>query len=152
MSLMSPAAWGEGTPPPPTHTQGASTSNTGLMCKDRLHTVGQPAQLFRLFNIIPIPWRRVVCVFAGFLPFSPWNGFHVGTRCVFVTRQYSSTLRNVCFPRRLRPSGCYGIDVDPTMYNAATTPNICSTLLHYHQNELGGSRECWIVLAASKIS
>lgn len=75
-----------------------------------------------------------------FVAFLLWNGVHVKTCVVFVTRQsYSSALRNVYFPKRLHPSGCHGIDTDPGMFNTTAAPNICSVGLHYHQNDLGGA-------------
>lgn len=60
-----------------------------------------------------------------------WNGEHVKTRVVVVTTQScSSARRNVCFPRRLRPSGCYGT-LTPGVFLTPPPPNICSTALHY---------------------
>ncbi|TNN73455.1 hypothetical protein EYF80_016245 [Liparis tanakae] len=61
-----------------------------------------------------------------------------------VLKLHSSALRNVCVPRRLRPSGCHGIDTDPGVFHdaaAAAAPTICFAALHYRQEELGGARK-----------
>lgn len=74
---------------------------------------GYPGKWSHQIDLITIPWRCAWSFFTRFLPFMLWNGTHVKTCGVFVTRQNSFALRNVSFPRRLHPSGCHGIDTDP---------------------------------------